>query len=58
MIEPQTVAEAVKMIFDATKDGSMDARVMFEQLVERVLQRNLNDMERERAWYEYLGLFI
>lgn len=58
MIQPQTVTEAVRLIYTATQTTDVNARVAYDQLVERVLGRNLNDMERERAWYEFLSLFI
>lgn len=58
MIEPQTVSEAVRIIYHATHNTDVNARVAFDQLLERVLDRNLNDMERERGWYEFLAMFI
>jgi hypothetical protein len=58
MIEPQTVQDGVRLIFEATHNSSMEARVAFDKLMERVLNRRLNDAQRDVAWYEYLGLFI
>lgn len=58
MIEPQTISEAVRILYHATNGIDVNARVAFDQIVELLLNRNLNDIERERAWYEYMALFI
>jgi hypothetical protein len=58
MIEPTTISDAAALVYNATKDAEDDSRISFDQLIEVILGRKLLVDEKERAWYEYMGLMI
>jgi hypothetical protein len=58
MISPTTISEAVYALFIATQRADKEAKDVFGDILETMLDRKLSVGEKERSWNEFLALFV